>query len=354
VSERSLRACIGADLPAEAFARCPWRLLLMIPLLALIIGGTVAVIIVPLPWYAALVVSLLVGSLYASMFFFGHEVGHGAVVQSYRLRHAILYITGFIYCLSPHLWMVWHNRVHHGYTNVPEHDPDTFGTLEEFRVRRFSQVLAKFAPGSGHWLSTLYLLTFFTLQAQGVLWVNSFRPSFRGFTRRRAIVESAAMVALWIGMGITAGSRGALLAVVIPMVMANFVIMSYVVTQHMLRPLADGADSLRTTMSVSTFRVLDLLFFNNSHHAEHHLFPSMSPRYYPLVRSHLYRQAADRYLAPSHWHALLLVFRTPRIYADAWTLVQPGSGQHVPILDIETALRTGHRRPEACVSQGAS
>jgi fatty acid desaturase len=353
-SERSLRACIVADLPAEAFARRPWRLLLLVPLLAFIVGGTVAVIIFPLPWYAALMVSVLVGSLYASTFFLGHEVGHGAVVRPDRLRHAVLYITCLIYCLSPHLWMVWHNRVHHGYTNVPEHDPDTFGTLAEFRLRRFSQVIGKFAPGSGHVLSTLYLFTFFTLQAQGVLWVNSFRPSFRGLNRRRAIVESAAMIALWIGTGITAGSQGALFAVVIPMAMANFVIMSYVVTQHMLRPLADGADSLRTTMSVSTFRFLDLLFFNNSHHAEHHLFPSMSPRYYPLVRSHLYRQAADRYLAPSHWRALLLVFLTPRLYADSWTLVQPGSGHLVPILAVETALRTGHLRPMVCVSREAS
>jgi fatty acid desaturase len=246
--------------------------------------------------------------------------------------------------------MVWHNRAHHGHTNVPEYDPDTFGTLEEFRLRRFSQVVGRFAPGSGHWLSTLYLFTFFTLQSHGVLWVNSFRPSFRRFNRRRAIVESAAMMALWIGAGIAAGPRGALFGVVIPMAMANFVVMSYVVTQHMLRPLANGADSLRTTMSVSTFRFVDLLFFNNSHHAEHHLFPSMSPRYYPLVRSHLYQHAADRYLAPSHWRALLLVFRTPRLYADSWTLVQPGSGHRVPIVAVEAALRSGHLRPVASVS----
>jgi hypothetical protein len=50
---------------------------------------------------------------------------------------------------------------------------------------------------------------------------------------------------------------------------------------------ADGPDSLSTTMSVSTFRVVDWLLFNFSHHVEHHLFPSMSPRYYPLVRQSL-------------------------------------------------------------------
>lgn len=353
-SERRLRACIGTNLPAEAFARHPWRLLLAVPLVTLIAGGSVAVVNLPLPWYAALAVSLLIGSLYASLFFFGHEVGHGAVVRSRLAQEAVLYVTCFIYCLSPHLWTVWHNRAHHGHTNVPEQDPDTFGTLEEFRARRFSQVVGRIVPGSGRWFGILYLLTFFTLQAQGVLWVNSFRPSFRCLNRRRAIVETAAITALWIGVGVAAGPRGALFAVAIPMAMANLVTMCYVITQHMLRPLASGEGSLSTTMSVTTFKLVDLLFFNNSHHAEHHLFPSMSPSYYPLVRAQLHRHAAGQYLAPPHWRALLLVFRTPRVYADAWTLVQPESGHRVSIRAVETALRAGHRRPMASVSEEGS
>ncbi len=352
-SERALKARLRADLPAEAFVLHPWRLLLGVPLVALIAGGSVALVVVPLPWFLALAGSLTVGSLYASLFFFGHEVGHGAVVRSRRLQEAVLYVTCLVYALSPHLWMVWHNHAHHAHTNLPEHDPDTFGTLEEFTQRRFSQVLARFFPGSGHWLSVLYLPTFFTLQSHGVLWVNSFRPPFRRLNQRRALLDSAVMMAFWIAVCVWAGPRGTLFAVVIPMVMVNCIMMSYVVTNHMLRRLADGPDSLSTTMSVSTLKVFDVLFFNFSHHVEHHLFPSMSPRYYPLVRQSLSRHAPDRYLAPSHWRSLVLVFRTPRLYADAHTLVHPVSGRRVPIDAVEAAVRDGRLRPVASAAGSA-
>jgi fatty acid desaturase len=340
-SERALKIRIQADLPPEAFERHPWRLLVGVLQVTMIAGGSACLVLVPLPWLPALAVSVALGSLYASLFFFGHEVGHGAVVRSRRLQQAVLYVTCLVYCLSPHLWLIWHNRAHHGHTNMPEHDPDTFGTLEEFERRPFSQVFARFAPGSGHWLSGVYLFTFFTLQSHGVLWFNSFRPPFLGLNRWRAALDSAVMAAFWIGVGVLAGPRGTLLVVVVPMLTVNFVMMSYVVTNHMLRPLADRTDSLGTTMSVTTVRALDLLFLNFSHHVEHHLFPSMSPRYYPLVRRSLYRHAVDRYLAPSHWRVLRLVFRTPRFYADPQTLVRPPDGARVPLAAVEAAVRTG-------------
>jgi fatty acid desaturase len=344
-SDRALKARIRAELPTEAFALHPWRILLGIPLVVAIAGGSIALATVPLPWYVALAGSLGIGSLYASLFFFGHEIGHGAVTRSRRLRAAVLYVTCLVYGLSPHLWLIWHNHAHHSHTNMPEHDPDTFGTLEDFQRRRFSQVLARFAPGSGHWLSGFYLPLFFTLHSHGVLWVNSFGQPFRQLNRRRAALDSAVMILFWIGVSVWAGPRGTLFAVVIPMIVVNAVMMSYVVTNHMLRALADGPDSLTTTMSVTTFKPIDLLFFNFSHHVEHHLFPSMSPRYYPLVRRSLYRHAPERYLAPSHWRAMLLVFRTPRLYADAGTLVQPGTGRRVPIEGVEAATRRGLLRP---------
>ena len=351
--ERSLTAGIREDLPAEAFALHPWRLLLGIPPVAAIAAGSVALVMVPLPWLVAVPGALFIGALYASLFFFGHEVGHGAVVRSRRVKEAVLYVTCLVYGLSPHLWMVWHNHAHHGHTNLPDEDPDTFGTLEAFRSRPLSRALARFVPGSGHWLSALYLPTFFTLQAHGVLWFYSTGAAFRRFNRRRAILDTAAMTAFWIAVGVWAGPRGALLAVVLPMIGCNLVMMSYVVTNHMLRPLADDTDSLDTTMSVSTFKVLDLLFLNFSHHVEHHLFPSMSPRYYPLVRQSLLRRVPGRYLAPSHWRAVVMVFRTPRLYADAGTLVHPATGRRVPLTAVEAAVRGGRLTPDPAVSGSA-
>lgn len=345
--DQPLKNRIRTDLPADAFVLHPGRLLLGIPLVLVIVAGSVVLAAAPLPWYVAVAGSVALGYLYASLFFFGHEVGHGAVVRSLRARRAVLYVTCLVYALSPRLWLVWHNHAHHGHTNIPEYDPDTFGTLEEFLHNPFSQRLARFVPGSGHWLSALYLPLFFTLQSHGVLWRFSHGPAFRQFERRRAILDSLLMIAFWIGVSIWLGPRGALFVVLLPMLTVNAVMISYVVSNHMLRSLADGPDSLSTTMSVTTFKAVDWLLFNFSHHVEHHLFPSMSPRYYPLVRRSLYRHAADRYLAPAHWRAILLVFRTPRLYADATTLVEPGTDHRVSIASIETALQTGRLRPVA-------
>ncbi len=330
---------ILAELPAAARVLHSWRLVLGIPLLVLIVSGTVAVARLPLPWYVSLPISVSVGALYASLFFFGHEVGHGAIIRSRRGQTAVLYVTCLIYCLSPHLWQLWHNHAHHGHTNEPDRDPDSFGTLESFRANPVSRTLAAFAPGSGHWLSILYLLTFFTAQSHYVLWLNSFTEEFRRLDRRRAKLESAAMALFWVMVGIWAGPGGALLGIVIPMLTVNCVMMSYVVTNHMLRPLVARPHALDSTMSVSTSKALDLLYFNFSHHVEHHLFPAMSPRYYPLVRKSLRRLAADRYLAPAHWRALCFVFRTPRLYADFQTLVDQRGGSRVSTVMLEVALR---------------
>jgi fatty acid desaturase len=338
-TERELKVRIRAELPAEALARHPARILLGIPLLFLISIGTAAVILLDLPWYAALTIAVTVGALYASFFFFGHEVAHGAIVRSRPLQDSILYLTCLIYCMSPHLFRVWHIRAHHGHTNRPGYDPDTFGTLERFRKDRLSQVLARLVPGSGHVLSALYLVTFFTLHSQGVLWRLSHNPAFRCLRRRRACLDTAAMAAFWITLSVCAGPRGTLWGIIIPMLTVNFVMMSYIVTNHMLRPITEHSGQLETTMSVTTFKALDLLFFHFSHHIEHHLFPSMSTRYYPLVRRGLLRYAADQYLAPPHWKALVTLFRTPRLYFDSHTLIDPAGSRRVPLAFVESALR---------------
>src|SRR5207247_11043407 len=100
----------------------------------------------------------------------------------------------------------------------------------------------------------------------------AYGPAFRQLQRRRGRLDSPLMIAFWIGVSLWAGPRGALFVVLLPMVTVNCVLMSYVVSNHMLRSLADGPDSLSTTMSVSTFKVVDWLLFNFSHHVEHHLF----------------------------------------------------------------------------------
>ncbi|MFI1452096.1 fatty acid desaturase (plasmid) [Streptomyces virginiae] len=340
-SEAQLRTKIRAELPPELFRRRPRRALLVIPIVAGIIGGSVALAVTSPPWYIALLAAFVLGNAYGSLMLLGHEIGHGATVRSHRLQDAYMYFTGAVYCLSPHLWRVWHGQVHHPNANIDGRDPDNFGMLEAYDhenlIRRY---MIRTAPGSGNWLSGLYPFLFFTLQAQGVLLVRSKEISgFNHLRRRRAVADTIAMTLFWITVCVLLGLRGSLFVVLIPMLIANFSLMCYIITNHMLRPLTETSDILNTTISVTTLRFLDFIHFNFSHHVEHHLFPGTPGSAYPQIRQSLRRIAGDQYLAPAHWWAFVLAFRTPKLYESPRVVVEPSSGRRVQLADVETQLR---------------
>src|SRR5437899_4365067 len=110
-----VRAKIRADLPPAVFARRPLRCLLLLPLLAIVIVGSVALATVSMSWYLLLPLSILVGNTHATMMFLGHEIGHGATVRSARLQCLFLYTGCTVFCFSPHLWRIWHNASHHAH-----------------------------------------------------------------------------------------------------------------------------------------------------------------------------------------------------------------------------------------------
>lgn len=340
-SDQTVRALIRAELAPEVFARRPWRCLLMVPLVALDVSLSVLLIKVWLPWYLAVLLAVVIGNLRAGMMFFGHEITHGATIRARWLQDLLAYPGCAPFCFSPTTWRIWHNRSHHGHTNQPEKDPDNFGTLEEFeRHRPLTRWFTKLAPGSGYWLSTIYLFIFFVVQAQNVIWKKSTTmPGYESFSRVRAGVESAILLACWFGISIFMGIRGAVFVVILPLIVANVVILSYVLTNHMLRPLSVSNDTLTTTMSVTTLRILDRIHFHFSHHIEHHLFPAMCSSQTPHVRRVLLEHFGDRYLAPPHWRAVRMIFRTPRVYDGPNALIEPFSARREEIPRVEAALR---------------
>ncbi|HVQ74848.1 MAG TPA: fatty acid desaturase [Candidatus Binatia bacterium] len=342
-AESTLRARIRAELPPDAFVRRPLRILLAVPLIGVIVGISAVLVATPLPWYATLLAWAVLGNAYVALMFFGHEVAHGAVVRSERLQNAVLTFSLAIFVVSPHLWRHWHNRLHHGHTNVPGIDPDRYDLLDELGAspRPLRWLTIRLAPGSGHWLSAVYLFVAFTAHAQSVLWHYSRRQPHGRYRFRRALAETALAAAFWIAMAILAGPRGAFDVIAMPMLLANAIVMAYITTNHMLRPLSNSGDSLSTTLGVTTLRSIDALHLHFSHHLEHHLFPSMSHRYYPLVRRGLEAHAGPGYTAPAHWRALLTIYRTPRHYADYDTLIDPRSGERVSLAAVEHRLRAG-------------
>ena len=89
-AESTLRAKVRAELPPDAFVRRPLRILLAVPLIAVIAGISALLVATPLPWYATLLAWAVLGNAYVALMFFGHEVAHGAMVRSERLQNAVL------------------------------------------------------------------------------------------------------------------------------------------------------------------------------------------------------------------------------------------------------------------------
>jgi fatty acid desaturase len=338
-SDHDVKTIVRAEVPADTFARRPQRSAFLLPLVAAIV--LISLASVRAPWPLQLLLTVVLGNLYGSLMFLSHEIGHGSVVRSRRLQRVLMYPGCAIFLLSPHLWTIWHNQAHHGHTNKADEDPDSFGSLENLMVSsRVIKTHLKFAPGAAYWRALLWLCTFFTLQGQTVLWVKSRSfPGFQGLNRRRAAIDSAIMAAFWIAVCAAVGPRGTVFVVVLPMLVANFVVLSYIVTNHMVRPLVTTTETLQTTMSVTTAGPLDRLHFHFSHHVEHHLFPAMSSCMAPRVRTVLQKHFRTQYLAPAHWRALLAVLQTPRVYDGPTTLVDPYAGVRASTDDLSERLR---------------
>jgi fatty acid desaturase len=335
------RRQIKAELPEDTFARQPQRALWFIPLVATVVASATTIIVVQPAWYLCLLLGVVMGQCFAAMGFLAHEVLHGSVVKSKGLQYFLGYLGFGPVLVSPSLWRVWHNQVHHGKTNMGNADPDSFGTVSRYEKAPSTRFVARLAPGSRHWSSAFFFAYWFTFHGQVVLWIQAkYMRGFARFNRRRAIIDSAVCLALWVTVGVLAGPFYSLFVVLVPLVVTNFLVMSYIATNHFMRPMTEANDPIENSMSVTTLPVIDRLHFNFSHHVEHHLFPMMSAKHAPRVRGWLEEHEGDRYVSPNHVRAFTYLYRTPRVYLDANTLVDPERPDevHADIRDVTAYL----------------
>lgn len=323
--ERQVRDRVRAELPKDTFRPQPWRLLWALPLLAITVGGITAILTLEMPWWGNLLVSLLVGHAMVAQAFLSHEVLHGALGLPRWLQNLHGWIGFGPVGVTPEFWRRWHNVVHHGNTNNGDQDPDSFGTMRRYIAQPGLIKFVRRAPG-GRTLSSLLFYTYsFTLHAQLVLWIQARRrKAFQGFNRRRAIVQSLLLGAAWVALAVVSGPL-ALFTVIIPLAFTNAVAQGYITTNHFLRPQAQSNNPLDNSMSLRTWRWLDLLHFRFSHHVEHHLFPKLGSNRAPRLRTWLEREMPERYVAPTHAAAIKWLYRTPKVYLTPTLLVDPAS-----------------------------
>ena len=321
------------ELPGDVFAPHPWRLAWLPLHMAIAAAG---IVVIAMGWGGlalAIPVALVIGHSFGCMAFVGHETLHGSIVRGERARHLVGWLAMAPFLISPLLWRVWHNRVHHGNTTNPAVDPDVFPSLEQYRRSRAIRVLDRLSLGVGHPAGVATLLFGFSVQSLHCLFLVG--GDRRYMTRRAqilAIAETVAAAAGWALLGVAVGPVRFLFVYLLPLLVANVVVMSYIMTNHSLSPYTEDNDPLRNSLSVTTPRLLQVLHMSFGYHVEHHVFPTMSPSQAPRVRTLLRARWPERYQSMPLLTALGRLASTPRIHLTADTLVEPSSGRTWPTL----------------------
>jgi len=120
--------------------------------------------------------------------------------------------------------------------------------------------------------------------------------------------------------------------VLLPLMVANSIMIAFILTNHSLSPFIPINDPLITGLSVTVPKIVDRLTLNFGFHTEHHLFPAMSSRHAHLIRTLCLEHWPERYQALPMGFALLELNRSGRVYKDAVTLYDPDSGKEWPAI----------------------
>jgi fatty acid desaturase len=328
-------------LPREMFEPARSRLAWLPVHLAVIATATIGITLDRTPWPLVPALSLAIGLSFAGLTFLGHEILHGGVVRGRLswLKPIVGWIAFAPFTLSQQLWVVWHNRIHHANTQLIGADPDMYPTLVKYRsnaLNRFS--IDNFALGGRRWRGILSLLLGFTVQSKHMLFVGKSRLGMTRPEFRRSMIETAFAIGLWVAVAILVGFVPFLFAYVIPLLVADVIVMGFILTNHSLSPATDINDPLVNALTVTSPRFLDWLTLDFGFHVEHHLFPAMSGRHARSVREELIRSWPTRYQSMPLFRALRRLHETGRVYKDATTLCDPKSGGEWPALGFRESV----------------
>lgn len=316
------------ELPAQASAPARSRLWWLPAHVAVISAGITSLAAGWVPWFLAAGVSLVIGASFAGLTFLAHETLHGAVVRGRALRTWVGRVCFLPFMIAPRFWIGWHNRVHHGNTNSPGLDPDAYPTLEEYKARRATRIVTDhLGPGGNRINGALSHLIGFSIQSGHMLTSARKLGILSAREQRLALLESGVMAGLWCALGIGIGWSAFLFAFVLPLLVANAIVMGFILTNHSLSPHTTVNDPLINSLSVTAPRWVEWLTMGFGFHVEHHLFPWMSARHAPALRELIRARWPERYQSMPLWRALVALHGSGRVYTTSTTLADMSAGK---------------------------
>jgi fatty acid desaturase len=311
-------------LPEEVFQRNPARLGYFLTFLAINVSLIAFVLTMNPAWYVKLLIAFAIGQLNTSLGFFAHETLHGSVVKSRFLQDAIGAVALTPFFVSPTYWRFWHNTLHHGNTQLIYKDPDAFPTLSVYKRSKFMRFVFDLSPGSKNPVSYFYFFYWFSFQ-------SILNHSYMRFKNKMwANMDHAKVTREFIFILVALGSyvyfvgrENFLWLVLIPFLVQNYSILSYISTNHNISPLTKVNDPLENSLTVTTNPIQEMFHLNFGYHVEHHLFPRVSCAHSKKIHKLLVEHYPTKYKHMPKWKALKYLYQTPRIYKNSNELIHP-------------------------------
>jgi len=286
-------------------------------------------------------VSFLIGVSLASLTFFLHDLLHDSIIKSRLFSYFTGLSIGILNLFAPLFWHRVHN-FHHARTGNVD-DPDRSYILPEKPKNSVEKIAYKtrISDESYHPLLSLILMStgFFWYFSNTMLstFVNGKRSQqynkynrtqelFKNKSDKAVVIFELVVIFSFQFFLYSYLSKGNFINYMfislIPIAISHFIAMSYIHTNHFLSPLTGEIDDpLINSLSLKNSKFVDKIFFNFSHHVEHHLFPAMSSSHYPEVRKLLLKLYPERFQLIPYVDAIKMLFKTPRIYGDSTNLV---------------------------------
>lgn len=312
---------ISKEMPEDIRKPVPQRLLGGLAYIIVIIGCMIAMKQLNMNVIASLLFSIILGFSFAAMGFLGHEILHGTVVRKPWLRNLLGGIAFAPLSVSARLWIKWHNITHHAHTQDVERDPDAWISLEQLskspKIVRWVYTLPLNFRAFVSFLSLTFTFSMHTMR-MFFTYISEFKSKKLGVWLQMLVPWG-----VWIGLLTYVGFNKWMFMYLIPLLIGNFIVMAYISTNHRLNPLVPVNDPLANSLSVTVPKWIDVLHFNFSYHVEHHMFPGINPKYYPIVKEKILEFWPERYFQMSLVKALVTLWKTPRIYYNETEFLDP-------------------------------
>ncbi len=278
-----------------------------------------------IPWYSQILFGLIAGYFNSALAFVSHETSHGSVIKNKFLQDVIVFFAFAPYLMSPTYWRFWHNRLHHGNTQYVLKDPDAFPTMSVYKNSPFLQKVFNWTPGAKTFRSYFYFFFWFSFQA----FINQIYMRFKNkmwseMNQNRVSVEFGLQFLMMATLIYFLGWNR-VFYIAIAFMTQNYIIMSYISTNHNLSPLTKVNDPLLNSLTVTNYKFFDFLHLNFGYHVEHHLFPRMSGAYTRKTHEVIKKVFPETYHFMKKSEALKMLYSTARIYKSPTTLIHPQS-----------------------------